>query len=103
MLSNARDDVSLIRIYSVKCLFKNCSSSLQQRETLSKIFPNSQYTLALVIVNGHFNLTSVFFFFLRSQLLLNYSNVGREIIVIDPEIRNFPRFMVNPQYESVWS
>jgi hypothetical protein len=62
LLSNARDDVSLIRIYSVKCLFKNCSSSLQQRETLSKIFPNSQYTLALVIVNGHFNLTSVFFF-----------------------------------------
>lgn len=70
MLSNARDDVRLIRIYSLKCLFKNCSSSLQQKETFSKIFPNSQHTLALVIVNGHFDLTSVFIFFSKKSVAI---------------------------------
>lgn len=63
MISNARDGVSLSRTDSLKCLFKSCSSSLQQRETLSKIFSSSQHTLALVIVNRHFDLTSVFIFF----------------------------------------
>lgn len=96
-----RVGVSLMRTYSLNCLLKNCGSSLQQRETLPKSTPNSQYILTLLIVHRYFDITSVFIFSLRSQLLLNYSSVWGEIKVIDPEIRNFLRFMVNSQYDAI--
>lgn len=65
-----RAGVSLMRTYSLNRLLKNCGSSLQQRETLPKSTPNSQYILILLIVHRYFDITSVFIFFPKKSIVI---------------------------------